>query len=181
MTRGLPIICLTLSCFLGPWAASAEPTEYAAKARLMLMTLSYVQWPSQSSWKEGPVQIAVLGESPFGSRLEEVARTLTIHHRPIQIRQISRVREAEGCQALFVCASEARQLDGILAWARGREVLTMSDDEAIAKRGVMLNFLIEDGFVRLVVNPVATQGAGLQLGSRLMSLARIVTTARTAP
>lgn len=162
-------------------ALADQPAEYASKARILLMVLPYIQWPSQESWVEGPFKVAVLGESPFGTRLDEGTRSLTVHHRSIQIRYISKVRDAEGCQALFVCNSEVPRADGILAWLEGREILTISDDERLAKRGVMLNLLLEGGFVRLVVNPQATHRSGLVLGSRLMSIARTVSTERVEP
>ncbi|WLT31223.1 YfiR family protein [Geothrix sp. PMB-07] len=170
MSGFFPTFCLM--AFLASDPVTTPPTEYETKARILLMVLPYIQWSSESSWKDGPFVIAVLGDSPFGYHLDEGARSLTIHHRPIKIRYITRVREAEGCHALFVCSSEARRLDGIFAWTRGREVLTLSDDPALAKRGIMLNLLLEEGFVRLAANPEAVQGSGLTLGSRLMALAR---------
>jgi hypothetical protein len=162
-------------------AMADRPTEYASKAKIFLMVLPYIQWPSQTTWPEGPFKIAVLGDSPFGTRLDDGIRTLTVHQRPIQIRYVSKVRDAEGCQALFICSSEIPRIEAILAWMEGREILTVSDDAILAKRGVMLNLLLEDGFVRLAVNPEATQRRGLVLGSRLMSLARTVTTERSVP
>lgn len=181
MSGLMPALCLMAVTILAPIASIAPtapsapaPTEYETKARLMLMVLPYIQWSCEANWKEGAFVIAVLGDSPFGYQLDERARSLTIHHRPIKIRYITRVREAEGCQALFICSSEARRLDSIFAWTRGREILTLSDDPALAKRGVMLNLLLEEGYVRLVVNPEVAQGAGLTLGSRLMSLSRII-------
>lgn len=164
-------------CLAGPMPpalVAPAPPEYETKARILLMVLPYIQWASESGWKEGPFVIAVLGDSPFGYHLDEGARSLTIHHRPIKIRYVTRVREAEGCHALFICSSEGRRLDGILAWLRGREVLTLSDDPALARRGIMLSLLLEDGYVRLAACPEAAQGTGLTLGARLLSLARII-------
>lgn len=159
-----------------PAIRAENPTEYGTKAKLMLVVLPYVEWASESKWKPGPFQIAVLGESLFGSRLDEGAKTLTIHHRPIRIQYISRLREAEGCQALFICASESRRVDSILAWAEGKEILTMGDDEDLAKRGVMLNLILQGDFVRLVVNPEAARASGLTFGSQVKALARIIST-----
>lgn len=156
-------------------------TEYGTKAKLLLVVLPYVEWASEATWKAGPFQIAVLGESLFGSRLDECARTLTVHHRPIRIQYVSRVREAEGCQALFICASEIRRIDAILAWATGREILTVSDDEQLARRGVMLNLLHEGEYVRLVINPDRAQAAGLVMGSQLKAHARIISNPRRLP
>lgn len=181
MSRLLAGLCAAAVLGAAPGPPLDRPTEYSSKAKILLMVLPYIEWPSEATWKEGPFKIAVLGESPFGSRLDEGVRSLTVHHRSIQIRYVSKVRDAEGCQALFICTSELSRVDAILAWAKGREILTLSDDLALAKRGVMLNLLLEGGFVRLVVNPDETRQAGLVLGSRLMSLARTMSTERTVP
>jgi len=158
-----------------------KATEYGTKAKLLLVVLPYVEWVSEATWKAGPFRVAVLGESLFGSELDESARTLTVHHRPIRIQYVSRLREAEGCQALFICASEIRRMDAILAWAEGREILTVADNEQLARRGVMLNLLHEGEYVRLVINPEAAQAAGLIMGSQLKALARIISTPRRRP
>ncbi|MBI1751720.1 MAG: YfiR family protein [Acidobacteria bacterium] len=179
MSWFLPAFCL--AALMAPAPVAPAPPEYETKARILLMVLPYIQWAGERGWKEGPFVIAVLGDSPFGYHLDEGARSLTVHHRPIKIRYVSQVREAEGCHALFICSSEGRRLDGIFAWIRGREVLTLSDDPALAKRGVMLNLLLEEGYVRLAACPEAAQGAGLTLGSRLLSLARIIRASGAGP
>lgn len=181
MTRPLVALSLLVAMVGSPAVGAESPTEYGTKAKLMLVVLPYVEWASEAKWKPGPFEIAILGESLFGSRLDEGAKTLTIHHRPIRIHYVTRLREAEGCQALFICASEARRIDSILAWAEGREILTIGDDEELAKRGVMLNLILQGDFVRLVVNPEAARASGLTLGSQVKALARIVSTPRPTP
>ncbi|GLH72972.1 hypothetical protein GETHLI_14740 [Geothrix limicola] len=178
----MPCLCAVLVLSAGTGAPALEkPTEYSSKAKILLMILPYIQWPSEANWKEEPFKLAVLGESPFGTRLDEGTQSLTVHHRPIQIRYISKVRDAEGCQALFICASEQRRIDGILSWTEGKEILTLSDDESLARKGVILNLLLEGGYVRLVVNPEAARRSNLLLGSRLMSLAKPISAPRPTP
>jgi hypothetical protein len=155
--------------------------EYVLKAKILLVLLPYVRWPGQDAWGERPFQVAVLGQSPFGPHLDEASRNLTVHRRTVQIRYIGKPGEAEGCQVLFICASERYRLQSILGWARGKPVLTMADDEDLLSQGVMVNLLLEGAFVRLAVNPDAAGEAGIFLGSQLLRNARILTTRRVVP
>ena len=158
----------------GPTANAKDEPEYSRKAKLLLTLLPYVQWRSQATWGDGPFQIAVLGKSEFGPHLNNQAGSLTIHHRQIRVRYVSKPGDAEGCQALFICASEAPRIESILTWAKGRPILTLSDDEAMARRGVMVNLVMDGSFVRMVVNPETAAMAGLFLGSEIQANARII-------
>jgi hypothetical protein len=145
-----------------------EP-EYARKADLLLFLLPYVQWPSGTKWESGSFELAVLGKSDIGPHLDGKVQALTVHKKPIRIRYVSRPNDAEGCQAVFICASEAPRIDRILAWAKGRPILTLSDDVAMAKRGVMVNLLLYNARVGLFVNPDVASASRLSLGSTLQA------------
>jgi hypothetical protein len=158
----------------------AEAPEYLLKARILLTLLPYVQWPDNATGVDRPFDIVVLGRSPFGSHLDDELRKLTVHHRVIRVRYLSKLAEAEGCQALFICASEAKRVGDILAWAKGRQVLTLADDVGLAGRGVMINLLLEEQKVKLALNLESARASGFVLSSRLMPLARIITTPTSA-
>jgi hypothetical protein len=177
VNRLLPGLCLVALLSHSPMAPALEKPEapeYSVKASLLLNLLPYVQWPSSADAGEGPFELVVLGKSPFGSHLDEELSKLTVHHRVIRVRYVSKLVAAEGCQALFICASESRRVDDILAWSKGRQILTMADDGRMAGRGVMINLLLEEQKVRLAVNLEAVRASGFSLSSRLLPLARII-------
>jgi hypothetical protein len=158
-----------------------EANEYLLKTRILLTLLPYVQWPATADVGNRPFELVVLGKSPFGPHLKEEIGKLTVHHRQIHLRYASTLSEAEGCHALFICASEARRIHEILAWAKDRQVLTVADEVGLAGRGVMINLLLEDKKVRLAVNLEVARASGFTLSSRLMPLARIIATTAPAP
>jgi len=55
-------------------------------------------------------------------------------------------------------------------------VLTISETAGFAKRGGMINFTLQDSKVRFEANVDAAKQAGLNISSRLLSLASIVQT-----
>ena len=166
----------------GPLGGEAAPApEYALKAQFLVEILPYVQLRSEPAGDTRPFVIGVLGRSPFGSHLNDYARGRSVRHRPLQIRYGDRIQDLSGCDAVFICRSESSGIPAIVAWTRGRHVLTVADDERGIRQGVMLCFLMEGQFVRLFANPEAAAAEGLVFSSQLLRVARMPGASRTAP
>ncbi|HEX9080905.1 MAG TPA: YfiR family protein [Holophagaceae bacterium] len=155
--------------------------EYVLKAQILVELLPYVQWPPAPTPPTGPFIIGVYGRSPFGPSLDAYARTRTIQRRPIAIRYATRLEDLAGCDAVFISPSEASHADQVVAWARGRRVLTVADAGSALRQGVMVALLLEGDFVRLVVNLEVAQAQGLAFGSLLLRNARIVKSGSKLP
>ncbi len=175
MRPGLWSAAVVASLVPGGGAAAAEPQqEYSLKAQILLGLLPYVQWPAPAQPAAGPFVLGVFGRSPFGTALETHARSRTIQRRPIAIRYASTLEDLAGCEAVFICPSESRRTDQVVAWARGRRILTVADSDAAVHQGVMVVLLREGEFVRLLVNLDVAEGQGLSFGSLLLRNARIL-------
>lgn len=165
------------------WAGTASPEapapEYALKAQFLVELLPYVQWRPEPAGPGQPLVIGVLGRSPFGTHLNDYARGRTVRQRPIQVKYGDRIQDLAGCEVVFICRSEASSLAGIVAWTRGRRILTVADDERGMRLGVMLCFLTDGQFVRLFANPEAAATEGLLFSSQLLRIARMPGTSRS--
>ncbi len=60
--------------------------------------------------------------------------------------------------------------------SKNTSVLTIAETPGFARRGGVINFTLEDSKVRFEVNVDAAQQVGLNISSRLLSLAKIVQT-----
>ncbi|GLH70581.1 hypothetical protein GETHPA_21140 [Geothrix rubra] len=174
-------IALPGACWAGVAIPEAAAPEYALKAQFLVELLPYVQWRPEPAGSGKPLVIGVLGRSPFGTHLNDYARGRTVRQRPIQIRYGERIQDLAGCDVVFICRSESSGIAGIVAWTRGRRVLTVADDERGAREGVMLCFLMDGQFVRLFANPEAAAAEGLVFSSQLLRIARMPGTSRSAP
>jgi hypothetical protein len=175
VTSLLRIACaaaaIALCAAVSPAASSAgDPQfgEYQLKAAFLKNFVKYVEWPPPSA----ALTLCILGDDPFKEALagaDEVGggRTLTY-------RRIASIREAGGCQAVFVPFSHREALPEILTALAGKPVLTVGDGEGMAGEGLMLSFLIEDQKVRFEANLAPARRAGLTISSRLLGLARTV-------
>lgn len=174
-------IALPAACWAGAASQGAAAPEYALKAQFLVELLPYVQWRPETAGGGRPLVIGVLGRSPFGTHLNDYARGRTVRQRPLQIKYGDRIQDLTGCDVVFICRSESSGIAGILAWTRGRRVLTVADDERGAHEGVMLCFLMEGQFVRLFANPEAAAAEGLVFSSQLLRIARMPGITRSVP
>ena len=158
-------------------AQVASVREYQVKAVFLFNFAQFVDWPAAAfAAADAPLVIAILGEDPFGPVLDEVVRDEKAGLHPIVIRRCRRVGEAAACHILFISRSEATRLDSILAALPDRGILTVSDAEKAARRGVMIRFVYERNRNRLRINPYAPRRAGLTVSSKLLRSAEIVGT-----
>jgi len=75
---------------------------------------------------------------------------------------------------LFVSSSEKEHIESVIDAMKGLPILTIGDAPGFAKRGGIINFMLEDNKVRFEVNVEAAKHADLTISSRLLTLARIV-------
>jgi hypothetical protein len=154
-------------------ALSAQSgSEYDVKAAFLYKFASFVEWPSEAS--NPPLCICVLGQDPFGPSLDRIVRDKSVNGRPFLIRRQRPGEGAGDCHILFIAGSERSRLKQILDSRQGEPVLTVSDVPGFCESGGGINLALAENRVRLEINPAAVQRAGLQVSSRLLSLARLV-------
>ena len=113
----------------------------------------------------------VLGQDPFGPALDATVAGETIDRAHVVAKRISRPQDAAHCRILFISSSEDGQLKEILAELEGASVLTVSDAPQFARRGGMVQFILDGNKVRFEVNLPAAERVGLNLSSELLKLA----------
>jgi hypothetical protein len=143
--------------------------EYQMKAAFIKNFVKFIDWPSRPS---GNLTLCILGEDPFRDAL--VGPDDVGGGRSLSYRRIGKLKDADGCQLLFVPQNESHVLPEILATLAGREVLTIGDGEGLAQGGLMIGFLLEEQKVRFVANLEPVRRAGLTISSRLLGLAKTV-------
>lgn len=171
-------LCAALALLLLRAARGAEtPSEYQVKAVFVFNFSRFVEWPPQAfSTPDQPFAICILGNDPFGPRLDEAVRGEQINQHPLLIRRLRSVREADNCQILYIDRSEAGELHQILSALDHRSTLTVSELSDAAERGGMIQFMTENNRIRLRINVESARAAGLTISSKLLRPADIVAT-----
>jgi hypothetical protein len=170
-------LCGLLACVaLVPGADGAEAApEYQVKAVFLFNFTRFVEWPPQAFATPGePFVIGILGDDPFGARIDDVTRNERIGEHPLVVRRYRHAEEIGDCQMLFIGRDESAGFAKVVESLNHRAVLIVSEIEGSAEHGAMIQFATENSHVRLRINADAARAAGLVISSKLLHLAEIV-------
>lgn len=182
MMRPLLLATSLISIQAGPVPAQSVRPEYEVKAEFLSLFAQFVKWPPEAFHDtNAPLVIGVLGNDPFGEALDKaVKKEDAVGGRKLVVQRSRDVRELKACHVLFVSTSEKGRLDQILSVVTGSGggVLTVGETDGFARRGGIINLFLQDNKVRFEINTDAANRSGLKISSQLLSLAKIVGSAK---
>src|SRR5258707_4007136 len=159
--------------------AADAPTENQVQAVFLFNFSRFVEWPAQAfAAPNDPFVIGIVGSDPFGARLDEAVRNEQINGHPLTVRRFRNVSDVDNCQILFIDRTEIGHLGQILAALDHRSILTVTQAEGAAQRGVMIQFATANSRIRLRITLESARAAGLTISSKLLRPAEIVGTER---
>jgi len=148
---------------------SAE--EYEVKAAFIYNFTKFVEWPPAAD--SASFAICILGDDPFQSALDRLTSGKLAGGRPIQVRRLKDGADGKQCQIVFVGASERTKASRLVESVRGSSVLTVGESAEFLRIGGMVFLSMDDNHVSVVINPAATEAAGLKVSAKLMTLAKV--------
>jgi len=158
----------------GTAGAQSPPTaEPDIKAAFLFNFARFVEWPPAAS--AGAFQICSVAAPGFDAVL---ARTLvgeSTDGRPIVRATPEGPELARACHILFIARQESQRADRWVAAVRGYPVLVVGESRAAEDAGAHITFVVEDNRVKFDVNEDAAAHAGLKISSKLLRVARHVT------
>lgn len=171
-------IMICFGCVLGANAQaldSSDSSEYLIKAGFIYNFAQLVEWPpSAFPQSDSPIVIGILGSDPFGTTIDRIVENKKIHGRGLVIKRVKWGTDLKDCDILFVSSSETARIDELIHAVKGMPILTIGETPSFARRGGVINLIVEDNKVRFEVNVDAARQAGLNISSRLLALARII-------
>lgn len=151
--------------------------EYPLKAVFLFNFAQFTDWPTNAfDAPDSPLVIGVLGNDPFGTLLDDAVRDEIVNGRKFVVERYPRVEDMKVCHILFISQSESRRLEKIVADLKGKPILTVSDIDNSAYRGVCVRFITENNKIHLRVNINALQEANLTMSSKLLRASEIIST-----
>lgn len=174
LRRTVATVALIIGAALVPCGSSAadQPQEHQIQAVFILNFTKFIEWPPGSL---GPpystFNICILGEDPFGSALDQVVSGEVVYGRKMAVRRIDRQPEPGFCQILFVGPHEE---DSRLLSRLGPGILTVGEGQSFVRNGGMIGFVLENRHVSFEINRRAAEAAGLQISSKLLTVAKSV-------
>jgi hypothetical protein len=151
-----------------PLGAVAQSLENAIKATFLYKFALYVEWPGGAfTTAASALSLCVIGEDPFSATLDTALNGQRVDGRDVVVRRVKTVEP--DCHIVFAGGDDA-ELKQTLATARGRSVLTVTDNRNGASAGI-INFVVKDNRVRFTIDDAAAAQNGLNISSKLLSLA----------
>jgi hypothetical protein len=170
------VIVVGIAATLPAQAVERVAGEYEIKAAFLYNFAQYIEWPKDAvPGAEDSFIIGILGQDPFGSALDDIARDKTIQGKRIVLRRFATVEDYTPCHILFIASSAVSEMPAVRRRVQDTHVLLAADTEGLAQRGVVINFFVESSKVRFEINTTAAERAGIKISSKLLRLARIVT------
>jgi len=152
-----------------------EGAEYSVKLGFLYNFTKFVEWPPDSFRdSSAPLVICIVGHDPFRQDLVAELRTRKVGDHPVEVRNHTPNDKLRVCHIVFVPVTEKNQSDRILRGLEGSRTLTVGETEGFALLGGIINLTVEDNKVHFEINRLAADRAGIKIGSRLLSIAKIV-------
>lgn len=172
MLRLQRLLLATLVLF---WAGYACAEESASlRLGFLLNFARYVEWPDAVLKPGAPLHFCLApGDVDMSTQLNQLANQ-PVQGRPIQIKQVARPADTNGCHVLYLPAETPGTLTAWLGAAQRTSVLTVSELPDFVETGGMIGLVPVGGRYRFDINLGVARQANLRLGSQLLKLAKTV-------
>src|SRR5690348_12478415 len=102
-------------------AQSHPDRQYQVKAAFLYNFTQFVKWPSEIFPEpNAPLVIAVVGEDPFGSYLDEVVFGERIDGHPLAVQRFGPDDEIEDCHILYINLSDREEIQEVIEKVKGK-------------------------------------------------------------
>jgi hypothetical protein len=157
----------------GLWSQSVENTMKAVALEKLSL---FISWPD-NTLKNDPSQefvIGVLDQTSFGNKLKEVYKEKKIKERKVKIINSKNIQELTECHILIIPNIKINELNKVLAFVKGKPILTISDSEGFAEAGCFINFYAYENKLRFEINQMAMKDAGFTVDYRLLKVSKVL-------
>jgi hypothetical protein len=161
------LLLLVWACSLVMWA---QQDERAVRIAYVFNITKYVTWPKQNP----RLLIGVTGPGSTGPVLKEVLDGKASNGRKIAVVLHPSEEEMRDCDMVYVTDTSSRDVRSVLRQLSGRPILTVGEGNGFARSGGMIGVVRSGDQLQLNVNLSALDAGQLQISSRLLRVAVLV-------
>ncbi|MEQ1637124.1 MAG: YfiR family protein [Methylococcales bacterium] len=156
-------------------SAFADTTqEYTVKAAMALNFARFTEWPERALKADAPLlNLCVLGDNVVQYAFLQMDQK-KVGNRLLHIIYLSRPRNLDECQILFISGLDKNTTIQLLAEIKQQPILTIGEEDYVVDYNGMVNLNVQDGKIDIQVNLGATKQAGLTISARVLKIATIV-------
>ncbi len=164
------LLAMALQFLLSAGLLRAQQDERAVRAAFVFNLTKYVSWPHEQK----RLVIGVIGDGNMGPVLQQVLEGKVSDGRRITVVMHPSEAELRGCDLLYLAESSIVKVRSILDRVGSRAVLTVGDTDQFTRAGGMVCLLRSGDQIEIEVNLAAVRSHQLEMSSRLLNLAVIV-------
>lgn len=171
---GMGVAVIFLLNFGRVSAVALEGLEVQIKGAMIVNFIRFVKWPPEDANHSGErFIVGVLGSDPMMEVLKTQEGKI-IDGKALTIQRFDQLKGITECHILFVGDDWSRRINEILNTVQGVSVLTIGDAEEFCRQGGMIRLFREKNNIRFEINNAAAVQANLQLSSKLLEIATVV-------
>ncbi len=171
-------LLITTLLFSSPGlTADFDTREYTLKAVFLERFTRFIDWPNNNSADETttPFVIGIIGNPDFSALLKEIYQNQKIQGKNVIVKELDNLEALQNIHLLFIANISDSALKNVLKQTQNSSILTVSDTEGFAERGVMINFFMSrKQKIRFEINERAIKQSDLYISYKLLSVAKIV-------
>jgi hypothetical protein len=170
---------LALAAALVGTPRPAQPAKFdgnALKVAMIGKIADFIHWPAGAGLDDParPLEFVLLGSSPLEGRLADYYRQVRIAGHRVFFRRARDLSDVGQPQILFLAPSVEDEVERVVARMNDLPVLTVSDNEGFARRGVAVNLYLIGDQVGFEISRAALQCHKLEASYHLLTLARLI-------
>ena len=174
LIRAFQLLALAAALLATP-AARGQADERTVKAAFLYNFIQFTQWPVPPT---EPFRLCVLGRSALDEALVRLEGKRVLNGLHLSVNHVGPRDGLDACHALYVDDSQRATAEELLPRLAGAPILTITDSDGLADRGLMIEIRKRDLKLVFDVNLHATRKANLDLSARLLKMAHYVAGAR---
>lgn len=149
-------------------------SAYEVKGAYLFHFTKYVTWPNYNLGREKFV-IGLYGGDPFQGKLPLILKGRKFHNSLFKVVSLTDKQQLKDIDMVFISNTKKFELIKLIEELSDRNILIVGDNiKGFCEIGGHINFTASDDRYRVEVNRRAIEKAGLQISSRLLSIARII-------
>ena len=152
---------------------SLSSSDYTYHSVFIYNFLKYVEWPAPAG-AGSELVIAVVGSPDASATLQKLVAGKTAAGRKITVKSFTTAASLSSCQVVFLPTEASEQLAQVLAFAKEKAVLIITEKAGIGKKGSGINFVTVNNKIAFEVDRQQLQAAGLKVSSDLLKLAILI-------
>jgi hypothetical protein len=159
-----------------PAFAGDAATVPALTAAFLYNFVKFTVWPTEALEDGQRLLLCVADDAPVAEALEQMIHGRSFEGHALELMVVERQSDLGSCHIFYVGTFGTDRSVEMIEPVRDLPVLTVGKAGRFAARGGVAELIVDKDRMRFAINVASAQRAGLQLSSRLLSLAEIVKT-----